>query len=199
MPPPPSPASFRYVPPTPPRRRFKPLVILAAVAVVAALVPITFKYQAAKIPPISQRAWRMNELQNYTEPQAIERFGKPIVRRDFQMTEGTFIGPRIGQKQFVPLDAPDYAARLKAPGAVVMQFPQFTVIRELIWQLPDSYLTIWMFQPRAEIDFRGDYADMRLPKSAPGVWVAVDNYRVGLDLVKGGRFKVQDSSKPPGP
>ena len=172
------------------------MVILAAVIVVGALVPITFKYQSAKVPPVRARAWRMNDLQNITEPQALERFGNPIVNKDFQMTEGTFVGPRIGQKQFVRLDAPDYAARLKGPGAVVMQFPQFTVIREVVWKLPDSYLTIWMFQPRAEIDFQGDYADMRLPKSVPGVWVAVDNYRVGLDLARPASAATGSDPKP---
>lgn len=159
-------------------------MIVAALVVAAALVPITFRYQNAKIPPIRQRAWRMNDLQNITEPKALERFGKPIVARDFQMTEGSFIGPRIGLKHFVRVDAPDYEARLREPGTVSMQFPQFTTIRELVWKLPDSYLTLWLFQPRAEVDFRGDYADLRLPNSAPGVWAALDNYRVGLDLVK---------------
>lgn len=170
------------------------MVIIAAVVVVAALAPITFQYQNAKIPPIRQRAWRMNELQHITEPQALERFGQPVSARDFQMTDGSFIGPRIGQKRYIPLNAPDYNERLREPGTVSMQYPQFTVIRELIWKLPDSYLTLWLFQPRAEIDFAGDHADMRLPNSAPGVWAAVDNYRVGLDLVDGKRFKVQDPS-----
>lgn len=160
------------------------MVMVAALVVVTALVPITFRYQSAKIPPVRQRAWRMNDLQNITEPKALERFGKPIVARDFQLTEGSFIGPRIGLKHFIRADAPDYEARLREPGTVSMQFPQFTVIRELVWKLPDSYLTLWLFQPRAEVDFQGDYADLRLPNSAPGVWAAVDNYRVGLDLVK---------------
>lgn len=181
--PPPSPASPSVFAPAPRRRGFKPLVIVAAVIVVAALAPITFKYQNAKVPPIRQRAWRMNELQNITEPEARKRFGPPLVAKDYQLSEGSFIGPRIGPKRYVPLSAPDYERRLREPGTVSMQFPQFTVIRELIWKLPDSYLTLWLFQPRAEIDFQGDYADLRLPKSGPGVWAALDNYRVGLDLL----------------
>lgn len=200
MPPPPPPAPARNVfAPAPPRRAFKPLVILAALVAVAALVPITFQYQNARIPPLRQRAWFMSELKNITEPEARQRFGKPAVAREIDLTKGSLIGPRVGLKRFVALDAPDYAEKLREPGTVSMQFPQFTTVRELIWKLPDSYLTLWLFLPRAEMDFQEGYADLRLPKSAPGVWVALDNYRVGLDLVESGRFKVKDSRAAPPP
>lgn len=159
------------------------MVIIAAVIVAAALVPITFQYQKARVPPVRQRAWFMSELRNTTEPEALKRFGPPVVARDFDLRGGSIIGPRVGPKRFVPLDAPDYERRLREPGTVSMQYPQFTTVRQLVWRLPDSFLTLWLFQPRAEMDVEGDYADLRLPKSAPGVWAAVDNYRVGLDLV----------------
>lgn len=184
--------------PAPRRRAFKPLVIVAAVVVVAALVPITFQYQKARVPPARARAWFMTELRNTTEPEALKRFGQPVVARDFDLKGGSIIGPRVGPKRFVPLDAADYEQRLREPGTVSMQYPQFTTVRQLVWRLPDSFLTVWFFQPRAEMDFQGDYADLRLPKSAPGVWAALDNYRVGLDLVSPQeRARFQDPANGP--
>ena len=64
-------------------------------------------------------------------------------------------------------------------------FPQYQVIREVVWQFPDSYLTMWMREPRAEIDIADNPGLVELP-TAPdgGDWVVIDNYRVGKELFK---------------
>jgi hypothetical protein len=166
----------------PPRRRFRWLGAALAAAIALAMLPITFRYQRERLPGPEKRAQRMSELLNITQAQAIERFGKPLSAKDFSLQDGSFVGPRLGLKHFVPLDTPDYARRFQEKGAVAWTFPQFSVVREIIWKLPDSYLTIWLHQPRAEIHFQDGAADLTLPPSAPGEWVALDNYRIGKDL-----------------
>jgi hypothetical protein len=158
-------------------------LVAAAVLVAVGLLPWTFEHWSKRISPPEKRLWRMPDLHNITQTEAVRRFGKPLSARDFSLNDGSFIGPRYGLKRFYPLDAPDYAARMEAKGAVAWSFPRFSIVREIIWKLPDSYLTAWFHQPRAEIDFQGEQADLTLPPFAPGEWVALDHCRVGKDLV----------------
>ncbi len=163
------------------RRGVNILGIILAVVAAVWIVPATFKYQLSRIPPPGKRAWRMYDLVGVTETKAIERFGKPAAMIEYQLNKGSVAGPLLGQKHYYPLDSPDYAARL-AEAKVVWSYPEYSQVRELTWKLPDSYLTIWFHEPRAEVTFSDDNADLSLPKSGPGEWVALDNYRLGLDL-----------------
>ena len=40
-------------------------------------------------------------------------------------------------------------------------YPQYSTIREMIWRQQDSYLTIWLHEPRAEIDLGANDAEGR--------------------------------------
>ena len=127
----------------------------------------------------------MRGLDDNTEKQVLARFGPPYLSRNFNMNDGAFVGPLVGQKRFVYNNAPDFEARVKDAEAV-WSYPQFNVIREIVWQLPDSYLTVWMREPRAEIDLTDPNGVVALP-TAPeggGDWVVIDNYRAGKDLVR---------------
>ena len=68
------------------------------------------------------------------------------------------------------------------------RYPQYSTIRELIWKLPESFLTVWFHEPRAEVDLGkvgpDGQADIELPDTVAGDWVALDNYRLGNDLVR---------------
>lgn len=156
--------------------------IIVAVAAGISLIPATYRYQLSRIPPPNKREWRMYDLVAVTETKAIERFGKPAAQKEYQLTKGSVIGPLLGQKNYVPLDSPDYGKRLAA-AKVAWLYPDYSAVRELTWKLTDSYLTIWFQEPRAEMTFTDDRADLALPATGPGEWVALDNYRLGFGLV----------------
>jgi hypothetical protein len=169
----------------PPPRRFNPYVaLLLGLATVIALVPslLPRREQARPAVPLEKRAWQMPELVGRTQSELIGRFGTPLSTKDYSLLEGSFAGPDIGLKHYYLLKNPGYAARLKdAPKA--WTFPQYTTIRELIWKLPDSYLTVWLHEPRTEASLEKDTIDLTLPSTAPGEWVALDDYRIGQDLL----------------
>lgn len=181
-----------------PRRRFNRVGIALAILIGLGTIPFTIQFQRSRVAPkttgkyktdydipLEKRQWRMHGLVDNTEKQTIERFGPPYIARNYNMSDGAFAGPTVGLKRFYPKTSPDYAARTRDAEAV-WEFPEYAVIREVIWQLPDSYLTVWMREPRAEIDISDDKGGVSLP-AAPeggGDWVVIDNFRVGKDLVK---------------
>ena len=173
----------------PPRSRKGSKIIPIALAFVIAVVtlPYTFKFQRDRFGPITKKAYRMSGLDAITEMQAVSRFGPPLVKHDFSMTEGSVVGPAVGQKKFVALKAPDYAEQIK-DAEVVWRYPQYSTVREMIWKLPDSFLTIWFHEPRAEIDLSAvgpdGEASIALPDTSHGDWITLDNFRLGNDLVK---------------
>ena len=164
------------------RRSLNVLGIILAVVVGVMLIPATYHYQMSRIPPPNRRAWRMYDLVAVTESKAIERFGKPDAQVEYQLTKGSVAGPLLGQKNYYPLDSPDYDKHM-AEAKVAWTYPAYSAVRELTWKLPDSYLTIWFQEPRAEMTFSDGNADLTLPNSSPGEWVALDNYRLGYGLV----------------
>ena len=109
------------------------------------------------------------------------------MRHDFSLNDGSVLGPEIGQKKFVSPQAPDYAKRFE-DAETVWRYPQYSAIREMIWKLPESYLTIWFHEPRAELDLGNvkpdGEVDIELPDTSKGDWAALDNYRLGNDLVR---------------
>ena len=185
-----------------PKRRFNRLGIALAVAICLGSIPFTYAFQRQRVAgqrgaapkgqqkknfelPPEQQQWRMHGLDDNTEKQVVARFGPPIVARNFNMADGAFAGPLVGLKRFYYNSASDFEAHTKDAEAI-WTYPQFNVIRELIWQLPDSYLTVWMREPRAEIDLTDPNGVVALP-TAPengGDWVVIDNFRVGKDRVK---------------
>lgn len=172
------------IPPAPlrPPRRLNLVAAGLALVVLISLAPAIFDFQKSRILPPAQRSWRMPDILGSTQSELVGRFGAPMSTKDFSLQEGSFAGHSMGLKHFYPLKTPGYAQLLKdAP--VTWTFPQYSTIREVIWKLPDSYLTVWLHEPRAEVNLAGDAIDMTLPKSPPGEWVALDNYRVGKDLV----------------
>ena len=175
------------LPPSAPRKRFNAVGILLAFVAAAVVFPYTMKFQRERFGPITKKAYRMTGLDGITEIQAVTRFGVPLVRHDFSMTEGSVAGPEVGQKKFYPIKSPDYAQTMEeAP--VTWRYPQHSVIREMIWKLPDSFLTIWFHEPRAEIDLSAvgpdGQASLSLPDTSHGDWVELDNFRLGNDLVR---------------
>ena len=185
-----------------PKRRFNRVGIGLALVVCLGSIPFTYSFQQRRvaaqhdaklknqqtknleIPPEKQQ-WRQRGLDDNTEKQVIARFGPPFIARNYNMTDGAFVGPLVGQKRFVLNSAPDFEARTKDAEAI-WTYPQFNVIRELVWKLPDSYLTVWMSEPRAEIDLTDPNSTVALPTppEGGGDWVVIDNIRVGKDLVK---------------
>ena len=174
-------------PPANPRSRFNGPGILLAVIIAAVTLPFTYKFQSNRTGALTHKAWRMTGMDGITEKQAIARFGKPLVRHEFSLNAGSVMGPEIGQKKFVSLKAPDYEKQFDAADTV-WRYPQYSTIRELIWKLPESYLTVWFHEPRAEVDLGkvgpDGQADIELPDAVAGDWVALDNYRLGNDLVR---------------
>ena len=179
------------------KRRFNRVGIALAVLICLGTLPFTIQFQKNKLArrdpadiktnyevPIEQRQFKMKHLEGLTDKQAVARFGPPFIARNYNMNDGAFAGPAVGQKHFYPKTLPDYAARTKDSEAV-WTFPQYQVIRELVWQFPDSYLTVWMREPRAEIDIADNPGLVELP-TAPdgGDWVVIDNFRIGRDLIK---------------
>ena len=155
-------------------------IALALVAAVA-FVPWQIRYQTKRLEDMGKRAWTMGNLLNITQDKAVARFGQPVAKREYSLQRGSFVGPRHGNKKFYLLDAPDYQQQLEVPGAIAWTYPQFSTVREMVWKLPDSYLTIWFHQPRAEIDLSGE-GEITLPVFKEGDWVALDNFRVGKDI-----------------
>ena len=164
------------------RRGINVLGVVIAVAAGIMLVPAIYRHQLERIPPARQRTSRMYDLVSITQGKAIERFGQPNAQKEYQLTRGSVLGPLLGQKNYVPLDSPDYAKRA-AEAKVIWSYPEYSAVRELTWQLPDSYLTIWFQEPRGEISLSDDSATLALPTTGPGEWVALDNFRLGKDLV----------------
>ena len=152
-----------------------------AIVIAAACIPFTLKFQAKHSPDMSTRRWQMLNLQGITATEAVRRYGPPTVTHDYSLEAGSFAGPVRGWKHFYRLDSPELAEHSKDP--VVWSYPNYSTIREMIWKLPDSYLTMWLHEPRAVINLDGDSSEVLLPKSG-GDWVALDNYRVGNALLK---------------
>ena len=175
------------LPPPGPRKRFNAIGIMLAFVIAAVTLPYTMKFQRDRFGPITKKAYRMTGLDDLTEMQAVSRFGTPLARHDFSMTEGSVAGPEVGQKRYYSLKASDYAEHTK-DAETVWKYPQYSTIREMIWKLPDSFLTIWFHEPRAEIDLSATdaqgSASITLPDTSKGDWVALDNFRLGNDLVK---------------
>ena len=97
-------------------------------------------------------------------------------------------GPEVGQKKYWPLKSPDYAKHDGGRRRSLWRYPQYSTIREMIWKLPDSFLTIWFHEPRAEIDLSAvgpdGQASITLPDTSHGDWESIDNFRLGNDLVR---------------
>ncbi len=181
-----------------PKRRINRIGIALALVVCIGTIPFTYQFQKNRVTrkdtthdktdyevPIEQRQFRMKHLEGLTEKQATTRFGTPFLSRNFNMSDGSFAGPAVGMKHFYPKTLPNFEALTKDAEAV-WAFPQYQVIREVIWRFDDSYLTVWMREPRAEIDISDNAGLVELP-AAPeggGDWVVIDNFRVGKDLVK---------------
>ena len=184
------------------KRRFNRVGIALAILVGLGSIPFTYAFQKHRVldqhdtklktqqskklelPP-EQQAWRMRGLDDNTEKQVIARFGPPYIARNYNMADGALAGPLVGIKRFYLNASPDFEARTKDAEAV-WTYPQFNVIREIIWQLPDSYLTVWMREPRAEIDLADPSGAVALPTPPEngGDWVVMDNFRVGKELVR---------------
>ncbi len=159
------------------------VVVALVVATGFALGPTFRQHQKQSTEPsVEKRAWQMPELIGKTQTELIGRFGPPLSTKDYSLQEGSFAGPDIGLKHYYLFKDPGSAARLK-DATTSWTFPKYTAIRELIWKLPDSYLTVWLQEPRAEASFEGDNANLTLPATAPGKWVALDDYRVGKELL----------------
>ena len=98
------------------------------------------------------------------------------------MNDGAFAGPAVGMKRFYRAGSPGYDEALKSP--VVWKWPNYSMIREMSWKLPDSYLVVWLHEPRAVIDLEGDQSEIFLPDPSKGEWMSIDDYRVGNDFIK---------------
>jgi hypothetical protein len=173
------------IPPAPPRPfNAVKLLVIVAVLVGAGLFMVLSRRQPAppSAQPASQQQWQMPELIGQTQDALIARFGAPLSTKDYPLSEGSFAGPEIGLKHYYVFKSPGYAARLKG-APMKWSYPQYTTIRELIWQLPDSYLTVWLDEPHGSANLDGDSIEITLPKAPPGAWVALDDYRVGKDLL----------------
>ena len=185
-----------------PKRRFNRVGIAIALVVCLGSIPFTYAFQKRRVTdqhdtklksqqskkpevPAERQQWRMRGLDDNTEKQVLARFGPPYLARNYNMSDGAFVGPFAGQKRFVYNNAADFETRTKDAEAV-WTAPQFNVIREIVWQLPDSYLTVWMREPRAEIDLTDPSGVVALPTAPEGSsdWVVIDNYRVGKELVR---------------
>lgn len=167
--------------PIPPARRVNWWAVALAVGIVAALTPSILNFQRQRALTPERRNRRMPELAGISESKAEGLFGKPLSVHDYSLSYGTFAGPRVGLKHYYLFRSADYQAHVK-DAETVWGFPQYSTIREIIWKLPDSYLTIWLHEPRAEMSLGdGDTIDLTLPSVAAGDWVALDNYRVGLE------------------
>ena len=153
-----------------------------AVFLAACCVPLTLKFQLHHSPNMANKRWQMLNLLDITSSEAIKRFGPPSSDHYYSLSNGVFAGPEVGLKHFYAASSPGYDEALKSP--VVWKWPNYSSVREMIWKLPDSYLTVWMHEPRAEISLDGDQSQIILPDTSKGEWVALDNYRIGNDLIK---------------
>ena len=182
----------KSLPPEPPRRRFNRVAVYLAVAIAVVMLPFTLHYQRERAalpkPPPANFATAnsqgpLPELYNITDRQARERFGAPVETRDYPLSVGSFAGPYNGLKHYYRFTDPDYEQHMKG-AETTWTFPQYSVIREMIWRQQDSYLTVWLHEPRAEIELGASDAEVTLPTTGSGEWVALDNYRVGKGLLK---------------
>lgn len=174
----------RSLPAPLPPRRYNRTGLYLAIAVALACIPFTLKFQEKRVPHMENRQWQMLNLYGISGNEATKRYGTPVQTRDFSLeNDGIFAGPKVGLKHFYRPGNPDYAAHLHDP--VVWKYPDYSTIREMIWKLPDSYLTVWLHEPRAVIDLSGgDDSQILLPATTEGAWVALDNYRIGNDFFK---------------
>ena len=78
-------------------RRVIPIALAFVIAVVT--LPYTFKFQRDRFGPITKKAYRMSGLDVITEMQAVSRFGPPLVKHDFSMTEGSVVGSDGGPEE----------------------------------------------------------------------------------------------------
>jgi hypothetical protein len=170
-------------PAPPPPRRLNPAAILIGLATLIALGPSILKHQREhEVPSAAQRAWRMPEIVGQTQSDLVGRFGPPLSTKDYSLLEGSFAGPEVGLKHYYVLKDRGYAAHLKDVPET-WTYPQYTTIREMIWQLPDSYLTVWLHEPRAEVSLAADTMEFTLPSTDPNEWVALDDYRIDKGLL----------------
>ncbi len=209
MPPTPLPPRRPLFSPEPPRRRFNRLAIFLAIGIALLFIPLTLHYQqervrelhARHVPtptptpaksieeagdqsvPAELRQWHMDDVDGMTESQALKRFGNPLLSREYNVTYGAFLGPKFGLKHYHLTNAPDYA-QLEKDAQKVWNFPQYATIREMIFKMHESYLTLWMYEPRVEVSIKDGTADALFPRTKAGEWVVLDNYRVGQDLVR---------------
>ncbi len=183
----------RPLPALPPRPRYNRTAVYLAVVIAAVTLPFTLHYQTKRVgvmntpPPsnfaVSSSQGPLPELYNITDHQARERFGVPVESRDYSLNYGSFAGPYNGLKHYYRFSDPDYDKHMKE-AETTWTYPQYSTIREMIWRQQDSYLTVWLHEPRAEIDLSGKDGEIVLPDTSAGEWVALDNYRVGKGLLK---------------
>ena len=166
-----------------PPRSYNRVGLYLAFAIAAACIPFTLKFQQKHEPNMANRRWQMLNLYGVTGTEAVKRFGPPTKTRDFSLTEGSiFAGQKVGFKKFYLPGSPEYNQHVNDP--VVWKFPQYSMIREMTWKLPDSLLTVWLHEPRAILDLSGgEDTQIYLPSTADGEWVALDNYRLGNDFL----------------
>ena len=207
----PLPSRRPLFPPDPPKKRFNRFAIYLALGVALVFIPLTLQFQNQRAQelrtarekahptptptppsveetgdlsvPAELRQWHMQGVDGATESQARQRFGKPIVSRDYNVTYGAFLGPRFGLKHYYLTNSPGFEQREK-DAQVEWKFPQYSTVRELIWKLHESYITLWLGEPLREVSLKDGTADAVFPATAQGEWVVLDNYRVGEDLVK---------------
>ena len=198
-------------PPDPPKRRHNRFAIYVALGVALIFIPLTLQFQNRRAQeirrtreaahptptptppsveevgdqsqPAELRQWHMQGVDGITESQARKRFGNPILTRDYNVTYGAFLGPKYGLKHYYLNNSPGFEQRAK-DAQVEWNFPQYSTVREIIWKLRESYITLWLGQPLREVNIQGDTANAIFPPTAPGEWVVLDHYRVGQDLVK---------------
>ena len=182
------------MPPIPPRFNPRPLPMVApprgynrgglylAVFIAALCIPFTLKFQLHHTPNMEGKRWQMLNLMGVTSTEAVKKFGPPAVTHDYSLSDGVFAGPEVGLKHFYRAGSTGYDEALNSP--VVWKWPNYSTIREMIWKLPDSYLTVWLHEPRAEISLDGDQSQILLPDTSKSDWVALDNSRIGNELIK---------------
>jgi hypothetical protein len=171
--------------PAPPRPFNAAKLLVVVVVLIGAGVFITLSRQQPEhvAKPAASQQWQMPDLIGQTQDELSGHFGAPLSTKDYPLTEGSFAGPETGLKHYYLFKDPGYAAHMKAAPAKWI-YPQYAAIRELIWQLPDSYLTVWLHEPHGAANLAGDSIEITLPQTPPGAWVALDDYRVGKDLHK---------------
>ena len=208
VPPTPLPRRQPLFPPEPPKRYSTRVAIYLALGMAVVIITLIIQFQTSPVQeqrakrantpptpapsiaevgdqsqPVELRQWHMQGVDGITEDQARQRFGKPIVSRDYNVTYGAFLGPRFGLKHYYLNNSPGFEQREK-DAEVEWKFPQYSTVRELIWKLRESYITLWLGEPLREVNLKDGTADAVFPGTTTEQWVVLDNYRVGEDLVK---------------